>query len=46
MTDAFTKYAEICTIPTKEAPTVAREIFEKLICRFGCPIELTIDNGK
>ncbi len=46
MTDAFTKYAEICAIPNKEAPTVARELFEKWICRFGCPVEFTSDNGK
>jgi hypothetical protein len=32
MTDAFTKYAEICAIPNKEASTVARELFEKWIC--------------
>jgi transposase InsO family protein len=46
MTYAFTKYAEICAIPNKEASTVARELFEKWICRFGCPIEFTSDNGK
>ena len=46
MTDAFTKYAEICALPNKEAPTVARAIFERWICRFGCPIEFTSDNGK
>ena len=46
MTDAFTKYAEICAIPNKEAATVARALFERWICRFGCPIEFTSDNGK
>ena len=46
MTNAFTKYAEICAIPNKEASTVARELFQKWICRFGCPIEFTSDNGK
>jgi hypothetical protein len=46
MTDAFTKYAEICSIPNKEAPIVARELFEKWICRFGCSLEFTSDNGK
>jgi hypothetical protein len=40
MTNTFTKYAEICAIPNKEASTVAREFFEKWIYRFGC------DNGK
>ncbi len=46
MTDAFTKYAEIVAIPDKSAPVVARVLFEKWICRFGCPIEVTSDNGK
>jgi hypothetical protein len=46
LANAFTKYAEICAIPNKESATVARELFEKWICRFGCPIELTSDNGK
>ena len=46
MTDAFTKYAEIVAIPDKSAPVVARVLFEKWICRFGCPVEITSDNGK
>ena len=46
MTDAFTKYAEITAVTDKSAPTVARAIFEKWICRFGCPVEITSDNGK
>ena len=46
MTDAFTKYAEIVAIPDKSAPVVARVLFEKWICRFGCPVEFTSDNGK
>ena len=46
MTDAFTKYAEIGAIHNKEAATVARALFERWICHFGCPIEFTSDNGK
>jgi IS30 family transposase len=46
LTDAVTKYAEITAITDKSAPTVARAIFEKWICRFGCPVENTSDNGK
>ena len=46
MTDAFTKYAEIVAIPDKSALVVARALFEKWICRFGCPVEFTSDNGK
>ncbi len=46
LTDAFTKYAEITAVTDKSASTVARAIFEKWICRFGCPVEITSDNGK
>ena len=46
MTDAFTKYAEVCAIPNKEAATVADEIFKNWICRFGSPIQIHSDGGK
>ena len=46
MTDAFTKYVELVAIPNKEAATVAEAIFEKWICRHGCPLELVTDQGK
>ena len=46
MTDAFTKYAEVVAIPNKEATTVATEIFNKWICRYGCPSIIHTDQGK
>jgi len=46
ITDAFTKYAEMVAVDNKEAPTVARAIFERWICRFGTPLEFYSDNGR
>ena len=46
MTDAFTKYAEVVAIPNKEATTVATELFNKWICRYGCPAIIHTDQGK
>jgi hypothetical protein len=46
ITDAFTKYAEMIAIDNKEAETVAKQIFEKWICRFGTPLEFVSDNGR
>ena len=46
MTDAFTKYVELVALPNKESETVATAIFEKWICRHGCPLEVVTDQGK
>jgi hypothetical protein len=46
MTDAFSKYVEIVATPNKEAPTVSLAIFNRWICRFGCPLEIVSDGGK
>jgi transposase InsO family protein len=46
MTDAFSKYAEVIAVPNKEAPTVSLAIFNRWICRFGCPLEIVSDGGK
>ena len=46
MTDAFTKYVELVVIPSKEASVVAKAIFDRWICRFGCPLEIVTDQGK
>jgi transposase InsO family protein len=46
ITDAFTKYAEMVAIDNKEATTVARQVFERWICRFGTPLEIVTDNGR
>ena len=46
MTDAFTKYAELTVIPAKDAATVAKAIYDRWICRFGCPLQIVTDQGK
>ena len=46
MTDAFSKYAEVVAVPNKEAQTVSLAIFNRWICRFGCPLEIVSDGGK
>ena len=46
MTDAFSKYVEIFATPNKEAETVSLAIFNRWICRFGCPLEIVSDGGK
>ena len=46
MTDAFSKYVELVAIPDKQALTVSTAIFNRWICRFGCPIRIVSDGGK
>ena len=46
MTDAFTKYAIVTTIPNKEAETVSQAIFEHWFCKFGLPAQIHTDGGK
>ena len=43
VTDAFTKYVQLVAIPNKEAATMAKDIFEHWICRFGVPLEIVTD---
>ena len=45
ITDAFTKYVELIALPNKEAVTVATAIFNRWICRYGSPLQLTTDQG-
>ena len=46
LTDVFTKYVELVTIPNKEAFTVATAILNRWIFYFGLPLELVTDKGK
>ena len=46
ITDAFTKYVELVSLPNKEAPTVTEAIFNRWICRYSVPIEIVTDQGK
>jgi hypothetical protein len=40
ITDAFTRYVVVTSIPNKEAETVARAIFENCFCKFGIPAQV------
>ncbi|MCO5586510.1 hypothetical protein L7F22_040450 [Adiantum nelumboides] len=44
-TDYATKWAEVA--PTKDctAATVAKFLYQNIFCRFGCPLEITSDQG-
>ncbi len=46
ITDAFTKYAVVVSIPNKDAQTVAKAIFEQWFCKFGIPAQIHTDGGK
>jgi len=46
ITDAYSKYAELCVIDNKEANTVAAAILSQWICRFGIPEQIFTDGGK
>jgi len=46
ITDAFTKYAVVTKIDSKDAETVAKAIFESWFCKFGVPAQLHTDGGK
>lgn len=44
-TDQFTKWVELLPAPDQTALTVTRLFYERIICRFGCPLKLLSDNG-
>jgi hypothetical protein len=46
MTCAFTKWTEVVPLINKEAPTVAKAVFEEWICRRGVMHLLVSDGGK
>jgi hypothetical protein len=43
ITDAFTKYVELVSLPNKEAPTVCKAIFNRWICRYSVPLQIVTD---
>ncbi len=45
ITCAFTKWTEVIAITDKEAPTVAKAVFEEWICRRGVMRQLVSDGG-
>ncbi len=46
ITDAYTKYSELCVVHNKEAQTIASAIISNWICRFGIPDQIFSDGGK
>jgi transposase InsO family protein len=44
--DYFTKWVEAKPLANIKAPTIQKFFLQNIICRFGVPRELTIDNGK
>jgi hypothetical protein len=46
ITDAFTKYAVVTIIDSKDAETVARGIFNNWFCKFGIPAQIHTDGRK
>jgi transposase InsO family protein len=44
--DYFTKWVEAKPLANIKAPTIQKFFWQNIICRFGVPRELTIDNGK
>jgi hypothetical protein len=44
--DYFTKWVEAKALTNISAPTVQKFFWQNIICRFGVPRELTIDNRK
>ena len=46
MQDGFSRYCTACTIPNKEAITVANALLDAWITKFGCPTRIHSDQGR
>jgi hypothetical protein len=44
--DYFTKWVEEKPLMNIKAPTIQKFFWQNIICKFGVPRELTVDNGK
>jgi transposase InsO family protein len=44
--DYFTKWVEAKALANITAPTIQKFFWQNVVCRFGVPRELTVDNGK
>jgi transposase InsO family protein len=42
----FTKWVEAKALANITAPTIQKFFWQNIVCRFGVPRELTVDNGK
>lgn len=45
MMDDLTRFVEFEAITDQKAETVARALFENILCRYNIPIEMVTDNG-
>jgi hypothetical protein len=46
ITDAFSKYVELDTIPYKTESTIALTLFSRWLCQHGLPLEIVSDREK
>lgn len=46
MIDRRTRWPEIYPVTDMTAETVAKAVYEGWICRFGCPVRITTDQGR
>jgi ribonuclease HI len=44
--DYFTKWVEAKPLANIKAPTIQKFFWQNIVCKFGVPRELTVDNGK
>lgn len=45
MVDDLTRFVEFAAIPDQQADTIARALFEQILCRYNIPKEIVTDNG-
>ena len=46
MVDCFLQWTEACPLPNKTAFTVADAFFQMIVCRFGMPAVIHLDQGR
>jgi hypothetical protein len=44
--DYFTQWVEVKALANIMAPTIQKFFWQNIVCKFGVPRELTVDNGK
>ena len=43
--DHFTKWVELILMRNQEAPSVVKLLFDRVICKHGCPLQILTDRG-